>query len=140
MNQNKTKPTTTPVDSFLATISDARRAEAKVLIAMLQRISGEPAVMWGPSIIGFGLQRYKTKAGREGEMGMLGFSPRKSALTIYFYEGFGPYKDELSQLGKHTVSLSCLYIKKLSDSNMAILEKMLTTSYRAARESQLANS
>ncbi len=130
--ENKTKPTAVSVDEFLTTVSEKRADEARQLIALMQEISGEPPVMWGPSIIGFGLQHYKSEAGREGDMGILGFSPRKAALTIYFYEGFDRYGEELAQLGKHKHSASCLYINKLADIDLTVLEKMLKSSYRIA--------
>jgi uncharacterized protein YdhG (YjbR/CyaY superfamily) len=132
MAENKTRPTNVSVDDFLSTVSDARRAEARTLIELMQDISSEQPVIWGPSIIGFGTQHYKSEAGREGDMGILGFSPRKAALTIYFYEGFDRYGEELSLLGKHTSSQSCLYVNKLADIDLAILRQMLESSYRIA--------
>ncbi len=129
-NANKTQATTQPVEDFLAPLTERRAAEAQQLIAIMGKISKEPATMWGPSIIGFGTQAYKSESGREGDMPLLAFSPRKSALTIYFYEGFNPYGEELKQLGKHKTSLSCLYINKLEDVDLKVLEKMLKLSYK----------
>ena len=134
MAENKTKPTSVSVDEFLATVSERRQQEARTLIAVLQKISGEKPVMWGPSIIGFGMQHYKSEAGREGDMPILGFSPRKASLTIYFYEGFDRYASELKKLGKHKTSASCLYINKLADIDMNTLESMLRLSYSIATE------
>lgn len=132
MSENKTKPTSVSVEDFLKTVSEQRQHEAYSLIELMGRITGEPAVMWGPSIIGFGLQHYKTDAGSEGDMGLLGFSPRKASLTVYFNEGFDRYGEELKKLGKHTVSRACLYIKKLTDIDMRVLESMLRASYELA--------
>ncbi len=132
MSENKTQPTSASVDDFLATVSETRQAEARTLIALMQNISDLPPVMWGPSIIGFGTQHYKSEAGREGDMGILGFSPRKSALTVYFYEGFDRYGEELGRLGKHTTSVGCLYIPKLSNIDLSVLESMLRASYKLA--------
>ncbi len=129
-NTNKTQPTTQAVADFLAPLTEKRITEAQQLIAIMGKISGEPATMWGPSIIGFGSQRYKSEAGREGDMPLLAFSPRKANLTVYFYEGFNPYGEELKQLGKHKTSMSCLYINKLEDVDIKILEKMLKLSYK----------
>ncbi len=132
MPENKTKPTAVPVEEFLMTVGEQRASEARVLIGMMQAISGEPPIMWGPSIIGFGRQHYKTDAGREGDIGLLGFSPRKTALTIYFYEGFDRYGEELARLGKHKASKSCLYINTLSDIDLNVLQAMLQASYDVA--------
>lgn len=136
MSEAKTKPTTVPVEDFLATVSEQRAKEAQELIRIMHEISGERPVMWGPSIIGFGSQHYKSEAGREGDMSVLGFSPRKAALTIYFYEGFNRYGKELSQLGKHKISQGCLYVAKLSDVDITVLQRMLQLSYAAATSPQ----
>jgi len=122
------------VDDFLQSVSEQRQEEARILIKMMQDISGEKPVMWGPSIIGFGTRQYKTEAGREGEIGILGFSPRKAALTIYFTEGFDRYGEELRNLGKYKISRSCLYVNKLTDINLETLESMLRSSYKIATE------
>lgn len=95
----------------------------------MREISSEQPVMWGPSIIGFGSVHYRYKSGREGDMPLLGFSPRKSAITVYFSEGFSEYTTELANLGKYTTSVSCLYIKKLTDIDLSVLRQMLTRSY-----------
>lgn len=130
MTDNKTKPTTISVDDFLVTADDRRRAEARILIKMMRQISAQEPVMWGPSIIGFGSQHYKYDSGREGDMPRLGFSPRKASLTIYFSEGFDRHSALLSKLGKHKISVSCLYVKKLDDIDMEILRQMLEQSYK----------
>jgi uncharacterized protein YdhG (YjbR/CyaY superfamily) len=132
MSENKTKPTEVKVEDFLATVSEKRQAESEVLIDLMQKISGFGPVMWGPSIIGFGKQHYKSEAGREGDMGILGFSPRKASLTVYFYEGFDRYGEELAKLGKHKTSMGCLYINKLEDVDIKVLEKMLKSSFQLA--------
>lgn len=136
MAENKTKPTTVKVDDFLASVSEKRRQEARTLIDIMQRISGERPVMWGPSIIGFGTQHYKSEAGREGDMGILGFSPRKASLTVYFYEGFDRYGAELAKLGKHTHSASCLYVNKLEDIDLKVLTAMIQSSYSVATQAK----
>lgn len=135
MAEDKTKPTKVLVKDFLKTVSEKRLTESEKLISLMQDVSGEKPVMWGPSIIGFGLQHYKSEAGREGDMAILGFSPRKAALTIYFYEGFDRYGEELNQLGKYKISQSCLYINKLDDIDFSIFKKMLISSYRIASQS-----
>ena len=124
MSENKTKPTDVSVDKFLSAVSEKRKLEARKLIALMQNISGSKPVMWGPSIIGFGSQHYKYDTGREGDMPQLAFSPRKSAITIYF-DSFEHYGGELKRLGKFRHSVACLYINKLEDIDINVLEKML---------------
>lgn len=127
--ENKTRPTDHSVNIFLESVSSERRTESQELIAMMHEISGEQPVMWGPSIIGFGSVHYRYKTGREGDMPLLGFSPRRGAITVYFSEGFSDYRQELERLGKHTTSVSCLYIKKLTDIDILVLRSMIMRSY-----------
>jgi uncharacterized protein YdhG (YjbR/CyaY superfamily) len=134
MADNKTKPTTISVDTYLATINESRRSEARAIIEIMGSISGFEPIMWGPSIIGFGNKHYKYETGREGDMPLLGFSPRKAAITIYFAEGFDRYSELLEKLGAHKASVSCLYIKKLADIDLDILHKMLEQSYKLEAE------
>lgn len=131
MAENKTKPTQYPVDDFLSTVGQKRQSEANTLIALMQEISSHPPVMWGTSIIGFDSVHYRYASGRQGDMPLLAFSPRKTSLTIYFSEGFeGRYEKELEVLGKHRTSVSCLYINKLDDIDLSVLEKMLIKSWK----------
>lgn len=130
----KTVPTEVPVEAFLATVSEQRRAESEQVIEIMQEISGHEPVMWGPSIIGFDRYHYRYASGREGDAGALGFSPRKGALTIYVVEGFDDHRDALSRLGKHTSSVSCLYVKKLSDIDLEVLRGILERSYRTVKD------
>ena len=130
MAENKTKPTVISIADFLSTVSPVRQEESLALITIMKKLSGDEPVMWGPSIIGFGTQHYKSEAGREGDMPRLAFSPRKSALTVYFYDGFEHYGAELANLGKHKFSMSCLYINKLADIDLRVLEQMLKASYK----------
>ena len=117
------------VEAFLASVAnETRRNDARTLIDLMQRVTGLPPRMWGPSIIGFGRYHYKYASGHEGDMCAAGFSPRKAALTVYF-EGFDDYTDDLARLGPHTTSVSCLYIKRLDDIDLGVLEDMLRRSY-----------
>lgn len=129
MADNTMKPTTVPVEKFLASVGEQRANEARKIIAIMERITGESAVMWGASIIGFGSVHYKYESGREGDMPLLGFSPRKAKLTIYFSEGFERYEDALSRLGPHTLSKVCLYVTKLEKIDLVVLTEMLEKSY-----------
>ena len=139
MSENNTKPTNVTVETYLSTVEDSRRTEAEQLIKVMHEITRMPAVMWGPSIIGFGSMHYTYESGREGDMPQLAFSPRKAALTVYF-EGFDNYKDLLQKLGKHKTSVACLYIKKLEDVNLDVLKQMLTQSFAASKSNNTATS
>jgi uncharacterized protein YdhG (YjbR/CyaY superfamily) len=123
-----TQPTGVSVGKFLESVSDKRRQESHILITMMQEISGEKPHMWGPSIIGFGSMHYKYDTGREGDMPRLAFSPRKASITVYF-EGFDSYGELLADLGKHKVSVACLYINKLADIKLGVLREMLERSF-----------
>ena len=132
MPEAKTKPTETSVDSFIEAVEHpVRRADAKVLRAMMERVSGEPAVMWGSSIVGFGRYHYRYDSGHEGDACRIGFSPRKAQLVLYV-GGFSGHEDRLRRLGKHKTGKGCLYIKTLSDVDLAALEEIVTTALQEA--------
>jgi Domain of unknown function (DU1801) len=135
MAENKTKPTTVSVSAFIEAIPDeSKRADAKALVKMMQSVSGEKAKMWGPSIIGFGSYHYKYDTGREGDMPLIGFSPRKAANVLYGAIGFKGADALLAKLGKHTTGKGCLYIKKLSDVDQKVLETLVVKSLAAKQE------
>ena len=137
MPENKTQPTTASVTDFLAELTPRRREEAETLIELMRSISGHEPMLWGPSIIGFGSVHYRYDSGREGDMPLLGFSPRKARLTLYFSEGFDRYGEQLARLGKHSNSVSCLYATKLADLDLDVLREMLESSHRLyARQSE----
>ena len=134
--ENKTQATVTRVEDFVTGIADEnQRADARSLIAMMTRLSGEPATMWGPSIIGFGRYRYLYDSGREGEMCRIGFSPRKGQTVLYLIDGFEGHAELMAKLGKHKTGKSCLYVKRLSDIDLVVLEDMCRSSlaYMAAK-------
>lgn len=134
MSENKTKPTTVnPVDFINQ--SDPKKIEGSLqLVKLMEKLSGEKAVMWGPSIIGFGKCSYKTAAGREGIMPLIGFSPRKDNYTLYIIS-HKDFSEELwSSLGKYKRSKACIYFKKLADINMDVLEKMIIFSLDTTKE------
>lgn len=135
MAENKTQPTDASVADFLAGLTPARRTEAETLIELMRDVSGVEPVLWGPSIIGFGSQHYRYDSGREGDMPVLGFSPRKARLTVYFSEGFDRYAEQLAALGKCSTSVSCLYANKLTDLDLGVLRDMLETSHRLGTDS-----
>ncbi len=135
MADNKTKPTSLSVTAFIAAIPDAaRRADAKALVKTMQSASGEKPQMWGPSIIGFGSVHYKYESGREGDMPLIGFSPRKAASVLYGVIGPEACKALLPKLGKHTTGKGCLYIKKLADVDQKVLNTMAAKSVAAKRK------
>lgn len=122
---NKTQATAASVDDFLDAVADPqRRADARTLRALMERLSGEPATMWGPSIVGFGRYHYKYESGREDDWARLGFSPRAKELVLYLARGFPRYQELMDRLGKYRTSVSCLYIKRLSDVDMEVLEEL----------------
>jgi hypothetical protein len=133
--ENKTQPTKLSVAAFIDALTDEnRRADAKALIRLMQQATGEKAKMWGPSIVGFGSCHYKYESGREGDMPIAGFSPRKAATVLYIGSGFPSAKDLLAKLGKHTTGKGCLYIKKLTDVDQGVLEALIVESVAARRE------
>jgi len=131
MAETKTRPTGKSVSAFIASIeSEQRRKDAKKLLALMKKVTKKPAKMWGPSIIGFGSYHYVYDSGHEGDACVAGFSPRKSALTIYLMPGFAEYGPLLKKLGKVKTGKSCLYIKKLDDIDMPTLEALVVRSVR----------
>jgi hypothetical protein len=134
MAENKTKPTQLSVTAFIDALTDpARRADAKALVKLMQSAAGEKPKMWGPSIIGFGSCHYKYESGREGDMPLIGFSPRKAASVLYGMNGSSDSKALLAKLGKHTTGKGCIYIKKLADVDREVLETMAVKSIGATR-------
>jgi hypothetical protein len=134
MADNKTKPTNLSVTAFIHSLTDrTRHADAKALVKMMRSAAGEKPKMWGPSIIGFGSYHYTYDSGREGDMPLIGFSPRKAATTLYIMTGFSGSEALLARLGKHTTGKSCLYIKKLADVDQNILEALIVKSVTAMR-------
>lgn len=135
MAENKTKPTGESVDAFLDKVANPqRRADARAVRALMERLSGEPAAMWGPSIVGFGLCHYRYESGREGIMGRVGFSPRANELVLYIVPGFAGREALLARLGRHRTGKSCLYIKRLADVDERALEELVAGSLAAMRE------
>ncbi len=126
MAANKTQPTSVSAAEFLKTVEPAKRREdGLVLFEFFNRVTSWTPRMWGPSIIGYGRYAYKYETGREGEFFITGFSPRKTALTVYVMPGYRDMSGKLARLGKHKVGKSCLYINKLEDIDMMILEDIV---------------
>jgi hypothetical protein len=125
MAEMKTKPTDSSVEAFLRGIDDpVRQKDCRALVAMLKKATREDATMWGPSIVGFGSYHYKYESGREGDMCAIGISPRKAALSLYLLGGLEPLKELLAKLGKYKTGKGCLYINKLADVDLDVLNAM----------------
>ncbi len=125
-SQNKTKANDMDVETFISSVSPIEKQDdARAILQIMHDISGEKAIMWGSSIIGFGEYHYKYDSGREGDMCRTGFSPRKTAMTIYCMSGFTEKNSLLNILGKYKLGKSCLYIKKLSDVNIDVLRQLI---------------
>lgn len=134
MSQNKTQPTGQSAEAFLNTVdNDQRRQDAFEVLHMMQEITGKEPVMWGDSIIGFDQYHYKYDSGREGDFLIVGFSPRKTALTLYLSSGFARYDELMSKLGKYKTGKSCLYVKKLEDVNRDVLAELIRQSVQTMR-------
>jgi hypothetical protein len=134
MAENKTKPTRVSVAAFIAALADpTKRADAQALVKLMQSVAGEKPKMWGPSIIGFGSYHYRYESGREGDMPLIGFSPRKAATVLYNMLGFSDSAALLANLGKHTTGKGCLYIKKLADVDQKVLQALAAKSIAGMR-------
>ena len=126
MVEPKTRPTKASVTRFLDGIDDEdRRRDCKTLVKMMKAVTGEAPTMWGPSIIGFGTRHLRYASGRELDWPILGFSPRKTDLTLYILSGFEKHGALMKKLGKHKTSKSCLYVKRLSDIDLPTLEQLM---------------
>ena len=125
----KTKATAASVEDFIHTISDEqKRKDSFVLIEMMKKASGEEPVLWGGSIIGFGNMRYESpRTGRQVDWFLVGFSPRKANLSLYIGAGSEMHADALKILGKHKVGGGCLYINKLADVDLNVLQGMIAS-------------
>ena len=129
MAELKTKPHDGDVEAFLESVeNEGRRADAYEVLALMKSVTGEEPTMWGPSIVGFGSYHYRYESGREGDWFVTGFSPRERALTLYIMAGFSNDDELLSRLGKHSTGKSCLYIQRLSDIDLDVLEELVRAS------------
>ncbi|MBA3675185.1 MAG: DUF1801 domain-containing protein [Chitinophagaceae bacterium] len=125
----KTKQTTSSEADFIAGLEDVQQqADSRIILKLMERATKEKPKMWGSSMIGFGNVRYKSPAtGREVDWFRIGFSPRKANLSLHIID-LSPHADSLKKLGKHKTGKGCLYINKLSDFDMKILEKIINAS------------
>lgn len=134
MAELKTKPHDGDVDAFLGTVEhEGRRQDCQTLRDLMTEITGAPAKLWGPSIVGFGSYHFRYDSGREGDWFLSAFSPRKRNLTLYIMAGFSRYEELLGRLGKHKTGKSCLYVNKLADLDMVVLETLIRASVEHLR-------
>ena len=135
MSAPKTLPNNKNVEEYIDAVENAqKREDSRVLLKMMQEITGEKPVMWGESIIGFGNYHYKYASGREGDWMISAFSPRKQNLTIYIMGGFENQEELLAKVGKAKNSVGCLYVKKLADIDLNVLKEMIELSVKTVKE------
>ena len=131
MSENKTQPTDLSAADLIAAVDHStRRADGLALLELFTRVSGFDPVVWGSSIIGFGRYHYRYDSGREGDFLATGFAVRKANLVVYIMPGYGDYDAILDRLGKHKKGKSCLYINKLADIDLAVLEELILAGLR----------
>jgi hypothetical protein len=120
----------TAVETYIASLDDEQTvADSRTLIEMMHRISGQTPQLWNVGTIGFDTYHYRYESGREGDATPMSFYPRKGKLTIYLMDGTSRYSELLARMGKHATSRVCLYIKRLSDVDLGILEQVVRESY-----------
>lgn len=131
MSTLKTAVNDGSVEDFIGAVrDDVKRRDSIALLNLFTRVTGEKPKMWGTSMVGFGQYHYKSERSRqEGDWLLTGFSPRKQNLTLYILSGMGNYQDLLAKLGKHTTGVGCLYINKLADVDMEVLEELVKKSF-----------
>jgi len=138
MAELKTQPTDVDVDTFIDSVeNETRRDDCRAIVKLMRKITKLKPRMWGTSIIGFGDYHYKYASGREGDWFQIGCSPRKQDLTLYLMCGIPNVKPLLAKLGKHKTGKSCLYIKRLTDIDMKILEHLIRESFEAIKSGQI---
>jgi hypothetical protein len=130
---NKTTATDGDVGVFLNAITDnQRRRDAQLLVNVMREVTGQPPVMWGASIVGFGSRHYRYASGREGDVAAVGFSPRKAQTVLYLTGGLEEYEDLFSRLGEHQTGKGCLYLKRVNQADADVLRAIVARSYRSA--------
>ena len=137
MAELKTQRNDGDVDAFLSSVPDDRRpADARAVCALMADVTGEPPVLWGKDIVGFGTLRYRYADGRRAEWFVVGFSPRKQSLTLYLMSGFEHRSDLLERLGPHTTGKACLYVKRLAAVDLDVLRELVVASMAASRKAE----
>ena len=135
MSDLKTKPTNASPTQFVNAIEDKqKRADCKVLMKLMKAATGKRPKMWGDSIVGYGTYHYKYKSGHEGDWPLIAFSPRKRELSLYIMDGFDKRPKVMKRLGKFKTGKCCLYVKKLEDVDLAVLEQLINDSAKSMAE------
>ena len=130
MAELKTRPHDGDVRAFLDTIeTESKRRDAHALCDLFEKATGQPATMWGPAIVGFGAYHYKYESGHEGDMCAVGFSPRKANFSLYLISKPDEFEPILARLGKYKRAKSCIYINKLDQVDLHVLEELVKISY-----------
>jgi len=133
MAELKTKLNNASIEDFLNKVDDEqKRNDSFEIVKIMKQIAKKEPKMWGPSIIGFGSYHYKYESGREGDMPIIAFSPRKQNITLYVGLGSDTENPLLKKLGKYTTGKGCLYIKRLADVDMKVLQELITESFKKA--------
>src|SRR5215207_4885470 len=141
MAELKTKVNTGSVHKFLDGIADeVKRRDSYLLLKMMEKATKDEARMWGDSIVGFGDYHYVGKSGREGDWFLAGLSPRKQNLTLYMLGGWKQHAELLAKLGKHSLGKGCLYIKRLDDVDMSVLNKLIAEAVKHAKKQAQADA
>lgn len=135
MAELKTKPTGRSVKAFVDAVADpGRRKDCRAVMKLMKAATGESPKMWGPGIVGYGSYHYRYASGREGDWMLTGFSPRKQDLTLYIMAGFARYDALMKKLGKYRTGKSCLYLKRLSDVDLDVLDRLIRASVKHMRK------
>ncbi len=135
MAEMKTRASDDDVDAFISAVANPqRREDARTLLALMEKITRRPPKKWGSSIVGFGSYHYRYASGREGDMMLTGFSPRKASLVLYIMPGFSRYAELLDKLGKFKTGKSCLYVNKLADVDQKVLAQLIRASVAHMRK------
>lgn len=130
VSENKTQPTDVDIVDFIAGLPINQQADAQTLVEIMQDISGEPPILWGPRIVGFGTFHYKSKSGREGDWPIIGFAPGTGKFSLYLTFDAADLTSRVKDLGKFKIGKGCVYINKLADVNMEKLRELIKIGYR----------
>lgn len=130
MNENKTQPTGVDIVDFIATLPENQQIDAQTLVEIMQDISGEKPVLWGPRIVGFGTFHYKSKSGREGDWPIIGFAPGTGKFSLYLTFNAAELTSKVPDLGKFTIGKGCVYINKLADVDLDKLKQLIQIAHK----------